>query len=449
MTNNNLNLLEIEPLRNLKFWHIWALGVGAVVGDGIFLLIGQGIQMAGPSAIMAFIIAGLLELFLQLSLSELAVGMPSAGAMSVWSERLLGKWWGYLAGMAWAMAWIFVGGCTSIALGRFLAWFIPVNELILAGIAVTIFFLLNLRGSLIAATTQLWLVIILVAIMSCLAIVGIPFAIKGIPENFVPFAPNGWKNMFLAIPLAGYAFMGTASLTTSGSEVQDIKDLPKALIWSAITFIVLYNLSLIVMIGATPWQELSMSESPYVTFANKIFGKSAASIVNLAAIIAATTTVLMGTFYGASRILFYEARNGRLPKIFGYLHPKWRTPTWGLFIIWIISISLIAIAKFNVDYIYVTISMQFLVASYITYALSILAAILYRKRFPEEIAGLPFKIPVPFLTFTIAILGLIISIYFAFVNTPQVLFGSLGWIIPLYLYYQYTNRKNSDLKLYQ
>lgn len=84
-------LLEIEPLRNLKFRHLWALGVGAVIGDGIFLLIGEGIAVAGPSAILAYIIAGLFQFFLMMALAELAIGMPSAGGMAVWVERFMGN----------------------------------------------------------------------------------------------------------------------------------------------------------------------------------------------------------------------------------------------------------------------------------------------------------------------------------------------------------------------
>lgn len=443
-TNQDMNLLEIEPLRNLNFWHIWALGVGSVVGDGIFLLLGQAVEVAGPSAILSILIAGVLELFLQLSLSELAVGMPSAGAMDKWSERFLGEWWGYLAGMSWAIAWTLISISVCIAMGRFLSYFIPINELILAAISLTVFYLLNVRGALVAATTQLWMVIGLVAIMVGLAVFGAPYAIKGFPQNFTPFTPHGIQAMLLAVPMASYAFMGTATLTTAGSECKDIRDLPKALIWSAITFIVVYTLSLVVMIGSIDWKTMSMAESLYVTFAQKIFGTGGAAIVTVAACLATATCTLMGTFYGASRIFFEEARNGKWPKIFGELHPKYRTPTKGLFVIWVVNMIGIGIAVFNVDSVYYFITMLFLVACYITYALSIISAILYRKRCPEEVKKLPFKVPVPALTFTIAIAGLLMCVYFAILDNPGLIYGFIGLVVPLYLYYSLVVKKRKD-----
>ncbi|NLU44669.1 MAG: amino acid permease [Acholeplasmataceae bacterium] len=444
MSTNQQNLLEIEPLRNLNFWHIWALGVGAVVGDGIFLLLGQAVEVAGPSAILSIFIAGVLELFLQLTLSELAVGMPSAGALDKWSERFLGEWWGYLAGMSWAIAWTLISISVCIAMGRFLAYFIPINELVLAAICVTIFWLLNVRGALVAATTQLWMVIGLVAIMVGLAIFGAPHAVKGFPQNFLPFTPNGLQAMFLAVPMASYAFMGTACLCTSGSECKNIRDLPKALVWAAITFIVVYTLSLVVMIGSIDWRTMSLAESLYVTFAQRIFGTGGAAIVTVAACLATATCTLMGTFYGSSRIFYEEARNGKWPKIFGELHPKYRTPTKGLFIIWLVNIVGIGLATFNVDSVYVFITMLFLCACYITYGLSIISAILYRQRCPDEVKKLPFRIPVPWLTFPIAIVGLGICVYFAALDNPGLIYGLIGLVAPLYLYYSIAvkNRKS-------
>src|SRR5262245_7397421 len=111
------------PLRKLGFWSIWALGVGAVVGDGIFLMIGQGIAKAGPSAALAFLLAGVFQMFLMIALGELAVGMPTSGAMSDWAQRLLGDWWGFLAGFAFALGWAVAGGSVGIAIGQLTCWF--------------------------------------------------------------------------------------------------------------------------------------------------------------------------------------------------------------------------------------------------------------------------------------------------------------------------------------
>ena len=79
---------EIKLERKLGFWAIWAIGVGSVVGDGIFLLIGQGIDTAGPSALLGFILAGIIQMCMMVALGEFSVAMPNAGAMAVWVERM-------------------------------------------------------------------------------------------------------------------------------------------------------------------------------------------------------------------------------------------------------------------------------------------------------------------------------------------------------------------------
>src|SRR5665647_3730588 len=87
---------EVTLLRSMGFWQIWAIGVGAVVGDGIFLYMGSGVAAAGPSALLAFLIAGVLQMVIMVAMGELSVGMPQAGAMSVWVEKYMGKFWGCL-----------------------------------------------------------------------------------------------------------------------------------------------------------------------------------------------------------------------------------------------------------------------------------------------------------------------------------------------------------------
>ena len=83
--------------KKMGFWQIWALGVGAVVGDGIFLMVASGAEQAGPSCIIAYAVAGFLLMCICMNASELAVGMPVAGSMYNWSERILGPRWGILA----------------------------------------------------------------------------------------------------------------------------------------------------------------------------------------------------------------------------------------------------------------------------------------------------------------------------------------------------------------
>jgi APA family basic amino acid/polyamine antiporter/D-serine/D-alanine/glycine transporter/ethanolamine permease len=90
---------------------------------------GQGVAAAGPSALLAFAIAGFLQMFIMVAMGELSVGMPEAGAMSVWVEKYLGKFWGLLSGLTFSVGWVVLGGSISIALGRFVAYWAPIGGL--------------------------------------------------------------------------------------------------------------------------------------------------------------------------------------------------------------------------------------------------------------------------------------------------------------------------------
>ena len=113
-----------EFKQRLGFWTLLAMGVGAVIGDGIFLLMGEAIQLAGPGAIFSFLLAGGLQIAMMIALSELAVAVPSPGAMSLWVECFIGKWWGFLAGISFALGYVITGATCGIAIGKFTCdWF--------------------------------------------------------------------------------------------------------------------------------------------------------------------------------------------------------------------------------------------------------------------------------------------------------------------------------------
>lgn len=447
---SNSQLFEIEPLRNLKFRHLWALGVGAVIGDGIFLLIGEGIAVAGPSAILAYIIAGLFQFFLMIALAELAIGMPSAGGMSVWVERFMGKWWGFLSGFAFAAGWVIGGGGISMALGTITSWYFPqlsggIWISIFAIIFVTIFALLNILGTAIAAKTQLYLVVILTVGMSLFAILGL----KDVnPANFSDWFPHGSKGFFSAIPMGTYAYLGAISLVTAGSETINSRDLPKALIWSSITFIVIYSAAQLVLQGIIPWDQVTMDSSPFTEAANVVFGYAGAFVINFVAWIAAATCILMGTYYTASRIFYDQARRGYLPKFFGYLHPKTRTPVYGIIFIWACSVIFILIGSFNPNLIYVEFSLQLTLAWVVSWTLAVFAAILYRKHAREEVMQLPWKQWAYPLFPILGLVGMGIVFYGTFLGTPMTLVRGVIWIALLYVFYRiYTNNGKNTYQL--
>lgn len=445
---SNLNQLELNPQRKLGFWAIWALGVGSVIGDGIFLLMGQGIATAGPSSILAYGIAGFSQLFLMIALGELAVGMPNAGAMSHWVDRFMGKWWGFLAGFTFAIGWVIAGGSVGLALGRLTMWFFPQLQgelwpLFFSVLFISIFALLNILGTEIAAKTQLVLVIIMTLVMALFSIIGL----KDVNlENFKPFMPHGMEGFWSAIPLGTYAYLGAVTLATAGGEVRNPKDLPKALVWSSITFLVLYSAAQFVLQGLIPWDQITIDSSPFTVAAEMVFGIAGAYIMNMTAWIAAATCILMGTLYAASRIFYAQSKSGFLPAFFGRLHPKTGTPVNGILVVWALSVGLVVLGQLNPDFLYIELSNQMVFAWLVSWTLALIAGVLYRKNAKEEIMQLPWKQPLYPLFPILGFIGIVIVFYGSFIGSPMTLVRGVIWIAALYILFKVFNKSNNSFK---
>lgn len=447
MSNNqNLGLDDGLPQNKLGFWAIWALGVGSVVGDGIFLMMGEGIVASGSSSTIAYIIAGLSQLFLMVALAEMAVGMPNAGAMSAWVSRFMGSSWGFLSGFLFAVGWVIVGGSTGLALGKITQWFFPslTGEYWATAFAIffmTLFALLNIFGTTIAARTQLILVLALAVIMLLFALIGLNYIEV---DNFQPVMPNGGEGFWKAIPLGTYAYLGAVTLTTAGSEAKNPVDLPRALVWSSLTFIILYSLAQITLIGMLPHDQIGLDNSPFTIAANHVFGAAGGFIMNIAAWIAAATTLLMGTLYSSSRIFYSQSRDGFLPAFLGKLNPKTKTPVNGIILVWSVSVILILIGAINPDIIYVELSNQLTLAWIVSWTLALVASILYRKREPEEIKSLPWKQPLYPLIPILAFIGIIIVFVGTFIGMPMTLLRGAIWMSAIYVLFKILYKPNKS-----
>lgn len=439
-----VRIREVQPLRNMGFWMIWAVGVGAVVGDGIFLLLGQGIIDGGPSAVWGFLLAGVVQMCIMVSLGEIAVGMPNAGAMSVWVERYMGKGLGLLSGMTFSVGWVVLGGTISIALGRFTCyWFPQVNPetgtIVFAAVFFTLFALMNILGTAIAAKAQLIFVLVLVGIM-------VLFGILGIREvdiaNYTPWMPNGVAGLVATIPMGTYAYMGAVCIATSGSECRDPRDLGRALVWASITFLGIYTFCMLVVVGIVPWEQITMDVSPFTQAAEVAFGYAGGFILNIAAWLAAATCLIMGTLYTPSRIFYQMSKEGYLPKFFGELNEKTRTPVKGLIAIWVVGMAFIMFSFYDATGLYVIMTNQAVIAWIVSWGLATIAGIMYRKEMGSDRirTEVGWKQPLYPLFPVVAIVGCLYVLYLSFYDWVQFL-GVAIWLGIFLLWYFFSIKK--------
>lgn len=435
---------EVKLEKKLGFWAIWAIGVGSVVGDGIFLLIGEGIDIAGPSALLGFIIAGFIQMCMMVALGEFSVCMPNAGAMAVWVERIFGKAAGFISSMTFAIGWVITGGSTGLACGIMTCYYFPNLDLqlwsmIFAILWVSIFAVLNILGVGLAAKVQLGLVLILMAFMLALGIFGLPYVSF---DAYKPFYTNGFGGMLKAIPVGTYAYMGAITLCTAGGECKDPRHMPKALLWSSLTFLIVYSLAQFVAIGVLTPEQISLKVSPFTVAAEVVFGSLGGKLINLAGLIAAATTILGGTIFASSRIFYEEAQKGLLPKAFKKLHKKYHTPVFAIVVVWIISCILIILASFGAEYIYSSLSNQVVFAWCVSWTIALFAAIKYRKLFYSEIKEHGWVQPLFPLFPVVGIIGALMIMWTSYSSEIiQLLIGVL-WLTILIIYYLYVKNKN-------
>ncbi len=448
----NENAIEAHSLqKKLRFRHVWALGVGAVVGDGIFLLMGEGAKIAGPAVLLAYGLAGILLLFIMVSMGEMALGMPESGAMWVWNKKLLGGLWGFLTGSLYSAGWIIAGGSVGLAIGtltsRFFDLGLPqdISIVIWGVVLVSLFALINLSGVAMAANTQLIMVLGLMGMMLIFSIAG--FASNKLElSNLEPFLPKGFGSLFPAIALGTYAYMGGLTLTTAGGEVKNAKDLPRGLVWASLTVIIIYSLAMFTMLGLISWKNLSVIESPFVSAAQVAFGSSAATIINAGAWLAAATCLLGGTLYSAPRLLFSMGEKGVLPLAFSQLSKKSSIPRFSTLVVWFISLCLILLGWRQPDIIYVYLSLLLVFCWSLTWFITLLAAIAYRKKYPEEISNLKWRQPAFPLFPILGLAGVAIIMYGAFQAALISLLIGLAFLGLLVMYYFFCGKKNMELK---
>lgn len=435
-----------EFKKRLGFWTLLAMGVGAVIGDGIFLLMGEAINVAGPGAIFSFLFAGFLQIAMMIALSELAVAVPSPGAMSLWVEKFIGKWWGFLAGISYALGYVITGATCGIAIGRFTCYWFPSLDptlwTIIFALALNgIFAVINIIGAELTGKTQLFLTILLVVIMAAFVVLGVRYVDL---THFDPMFTHGVEGFIDAIPMGVYAYMGAVCLTTAGAECRRPIDLGRALVWSGVIFVILYGACQFVATGIVPMNEINMDTSIFTVAADKIFGSAGGTILNIAAWLAAATCLLMGSFYVSSRVLYQLAKSKGLPRQFCVLGRKSGTPVFGIVITYIAIALCTVVAYYAPNEVYLALTNQNVIAFMIPWGLALVCAFIVRRRHFELIKNCGWIQPLyPF--FPIAgILGCIYTIYLAVMEGMMHMVITFTWVGIAAVYYFGYARKHYE-----
>ncbi len=342
---------EVRLSRDMTMFQVLMIGIGAMIGAGIFVLTGTAAGEAGPAVILAFALNGCIAFMTAFVYAEMGSMMPAAGGGYVWAQHGVGGLPAFIAG--WVSWFGHSVACSlyAIGFGHYLGavlgaetghvWFLPAEVFAKAAavIAILTFGYVNFRGS--SETGRIGVLITLgkLVILGLFILSGL-WVLRGRPDwsaGFAPFFPEGFGGVFAAMGIIYIAFQGYEIVAQCGEEVVNPgRNIPRAILWSVAIVLVVYLLIAFVSIGAviapdgTPsWLYLGQLKELGIVEAARQFmfgGPAVGGFLLLLGGLVSTISALNATIYSSSRVSYAMARDANLPPVFAEVHRARRTP---------------------------------------------------------------------------------------------------------------------------
>ena len=478
-----------ELKKTLNVFDLIVIGIGAVVGTGIFTIIGSAIQGgpegvgAGPAIIVSMFLAVVACVFSALCYSEIAAMIPVAGSAYTYTYATMGEF------MAWMVGWILmleyaIGNITVASawtgyFAQFLKGFkhilpdfvvnfpmwlrndyrymfaycdkfgldphtqmpfifdkIPVAINLPAIFIVLVLTLLLIRG--VKESTRVASIMVGINMFMIISFIVIgSFYVK--PENWTPFAPNGFEGIFMGAFIIFFAYIGFDAISTTAEETENPqRDLPIAILGTLVLCTILYVLVALVLTGTVPLHQID-TQAP-IAHAMRMVGKDwFAGLLSVGALCALTSVLLIYQL-GTTRILYAMSRDRFLPKSLRLIHRKFRTPH---VLTWISGIVVIVCALF-MD---LSISAELCnFGTFTSFIIICIAVLILRKTDPDR--HRPFKVP---FTPLFPILGIIscggLMLYSMKFLTTSSLYFPLWLLMGVMIYVGYGYKQKEAFKI--
>jgi APA family basic amino acid/polyamine antiporter len=440
-----------ELKRSLGRWNLLLLGVGCIIGAGIFVRTGSAAALhAGPAVLLSFVVAGIVCAFAGLCYAELSSTLPVSGSAYTYSYTTLGEFVAWVMGALLLLEYGLAASVVAVGWGGYvvslLADFgleIPPQftgpagyTLMKDGVPVlvdgqTVTTIFNFPAFLICMALALLLVLgvsesakvnnvivaIKVSVLTAFVLVGGSIVMSNLPDlmanNWVPFVPDhdaaansgegafGWSGVFRGASIVFFAYIGFEAVSTAGQEAKDpARDMPFGIIGSLVVCTVIYMLVAAIMTLLVPYNTLNVPDPVAVVV--DAFGPQwgwLAKIIKVGAIIGLTSVVLV-LMYAQTRILYTMARDGLLPKVFARVNPRFQTPAINTLVVG--TVTALAAGFFDINLLGDMTSVGTLAA----FAIVCLSVIYLRRVAPD----LPRGFNVPFYP-VLPVLGILSCIY--------------------------------------
>jgi basic amino acid/polyamine antiporter, APA family len=475
MSHFEADMKKSELKRVLGKWGLTSLGIGAIIGGGIFTLTGIAAHdHAGPALAVAFIIAAIGCTFASLCYAEFASILPVEGSAYAYSYGTVGEFFAWVIG--WNLILEYMMGATTVAVAwsgyfeKLLHLFgihIPLwlaNDPITAAqkaaelgqaapafsfnlpaiIIVMIVTTILVRGIQESAKTNNVIVVVKLAVVLFVIIVG-AFYVN--PANWTPFIPErvidangdghfGWSGVITAATIVFFAYIGFDAVSTqAGEAINPRKDVPFAIIASLIICTVLYILVSLVLTGMVKYDTLDLKAPVASAFADAGIGW-AVFIITIAAV-AGLTSVMLVMMLGQTRIFLGMAKDGLLPGFFKEIHQGFKTPWKSTILVGAIVSVVAAFTPIN------NVSEMCSMGTLLAFAMISGAVLLLR--FQEPNIERPYKAPAIFF---VAPMGVLFNIFLMTQVRPETWKAFIIWsTIGIIVYFLYSKNKSNLNKL--
>jgi amino acid transporter len=402
--------------KSLGFTSLFAVAIGAVTSQSSFVSLLNGTGQGGSAFLVALLLAFVLTLCYCFTFLELSLMMPRAGGMGTYTAVSAGHFISIGVVLGGYVAVVPFSGPAELLLLEKIVNLVYPGTFAHLGLALLLLFtVLNLLGIDIFSSVQNLVVYTLLVALLVIGITGVTGAKPsemGISEIGRELTASGGTVLSLMV-LALWSFAGLEFMCPFIEETKNPqKNLPRTMLLGAVMLLLVYGLLAIAALRNVSPESLASSETPHWLLVESVFGKSAGFVMVVFAI-TATSCVTNTVIAGIPRMMYGMARQGQLPAIFGRLHPRWKSPWYGIvavFLLVCIPLVLLAGAKDFILLMLISAATFWLVA----YIVAHINVIVLRKRYPGY--ARPFCTPIYPLPQVLGILGMGLAIWY---NSPS------------------------------
>ncbi|GGO82246.1 amino acid transporter [Wenjunlia tyrosinilytica] len=436
--------------RTLGMWQLTMISIGATLGTGIFVVLGEAVPKAGPAVVISFVVAGLTALFSALSYAELAGSIPVSGSSYSYAYATMGELVAWVCG--WCLMLEYGVSVAAVAVG----WGEYLNELLDGTIGATIPAALagppgsgggvfNLPALLVVLIAMALLLggaresaranTVMVVVKTAALLLFCAVAFTGIKAgNYTPFMPLGMAGVSAAGATLFFSYIGFDAASTAGEEAKNPqRDMPRAIMLSLGIVTALYCLVAVVAVGASPWKDFADSEAGLSAILQDVTGQNIWAVLLAVGAVVAIASVVLTVLYGQTRILFTMSRDGLVPKVFSKVDPRTGSPRANTVIVSAFCGLLAAFVPLG------ELADATSIGTLFAFGLVNIAVIVLRRSRPDMKRG--FRVPFSPVT---PLIGFGLCVWMTASLEPVTWVAFLGWMaVGLVIYFTYSRRRST------